>query len=135
MHKHFVPQQGAAGWQISNAPVLSMAAHQASLEIFDKVGMKALRKKSVQLTGYLEWLLNSTGSPKSDIKIITPTDKSHRGCQISLKTAKNGLKLFKKFTKARVIADWREPDVIRIAPIPLYNKFEEVWKFVQIVNG
>jgi kynureninase len=135
MHKHFVPQPGAAGWQISNAPVLSMAAHQASLEIFDKAGRKALRKKSILLTGYLEWMLKAGASLNTDIKVITPSDKNHRGCQISLKTAKNGLKLFKKLTKGGVIADWREPDVIRIAPVPLYNKFEDVWKFVQIVNS
>jgi len=138
MPKNFVPQPGAAGWQISNAPVLSMAAHQASLEIFDKAGMKALRKKSEILTGYLEWLIK-TGmqSPKhkNNFVLITPSQKEHRGCQLSIQTKKNGKKLFAKLTKAGVIADWREPDVIRVAPVPLYNNFEEVWKFAQLLNS
>jgi kynureninase len=145
MEKHFVPQSGAAGWQISNAPVLSMAAHKASLEIFDKAGMKALRKKSLMLTGYLEWLLNPQSLPdrqagairnsQSSFQVITPNQKEHRGCQLSIQTDKNGRKLFKKLTKEGVIADWREPDVIRVAPVPLYNKYEEVWHFVQMMNS
>ncbi len=135
MPKHFTPQPGAKGWQISNAPVLSMAAHKASLEIFDKAGMKALRKKSKLLTGYLHWLLQSAiGNQQLAISILTPPSTSQRGCQLSLKTAGNGRKLFKKLTKAGVVADWREPDVIRVAPVPLYNKFEEVWRFVQMMN-
>lgn len=137
MRKHFVPQPGAAGWQISNAPVLSMAAHKASLEIFDKAGMKALRKKSALLTGYLEFLLKyEVRSTKSEVnfKIITPEDSKQRGCQLSIQTKKNGKKLFEKITKAGVIADWREPDVIRVAPVPLYNKFEEVWKFANLLR-
>jgi kynureninase len=134
MPKHFVPQPGAAGWQISNAPILSMAAHKASLEIFDKAGMKALRKKSELLTGYLEWLLKSKIRNRgSDFSIITPTKKENRGCQLSIQTKKNGKKLFDKISKAGVIADWREPDVIRVAPVPLYNTFEEVWKFAQLI--
>ncbi len=138
MHKHFVPQPGAAGWQISNAPVLSMAAHKASLEIFDKAGMKALRKKSELLTGYLYWLLVESREQKSEnrgYKIITPTNPKYRGAQLSIQTGKNGKKLFEKITKAGIIADWREPDVIRVAPTPLYNKFEEVWKFAEVLTA
>ncbi len=137
MRKHFVPQPGAAGWQISNAPVLSMAAHKASLEIFDKAGMKALRKKSGLLTGYLEWLLTDNRqqtTDNSEYKIITPKDKTQRGAQLSIQTKKDGKKLFQKITKSGVIADWREPDVIRVAPVPLYNKFEEVWEFAQLLS-
>ncbi|MFI5140085.1 MAG: kynureninase [Sphingobacteriales bacterium] len=149
MPKNFVPQSGAAGWQISNAPVLSMAAHKASLEIFDIVGMKALRKKSELLTGYLEFLIGrrttddgprlkaDSGQQTTDngqlFKIITPANKNSRGCQLSIQTKGNGKKLFEKITKAGVIADWREPDVIRVAPVPLYNRFEEVWRFAELL--
>ena len=135
MPKNFVPQPGAAGWQISNAPVLSMAAHKASLDIFDKVGIKALRKKSELLTGYLEFLLKqNAASGNFDFTLITPTDKKQRGCQLSIQTKANGKKLFEKITKAGVIADWREPDVIRVAPVPLYNKFEDVYRFAELLN-
>ncbi|MBP6732662.1 MAG: kynureninase, partial [Chitinophagales bacterium] len=136
MYKNFVPQPGAAGWQISNAPILSMAAHKASLEIFDKAGMKALRKKSELLTGYLYWLLVESREQKSEnreYRIITPSNPKFRGAQLSIQTNKNGKKLFEKITKAGIIADWREPDVIRVAPTPLYNKFEEVWRFASLI--
>ncbi len=129
-NKHFVPQAGAAGWQISNAPVLSMAAHRASLDIFDEVGMKALRQKSELLTGYLEFLI---GKGNKHFRIITPTDKTQRGCQLSIQTLNNGKKLFQKITKAGVIADWRDPDVIRVAPVPLYNSFEDVYNFARLL--
>jgi len=133
MPKHFVPQGGAAGWQISNAPVLSMAAHKASLEIFDKVGIKALRKKSILLTSYLEFLLRqSTGN---SYKLITPETPAQRGCQLSIQTAANGKKLFAKLTKAGVFADWREPDVIRVAPVPLYNTYSEVYSFAKLLGA
>jgi len=135
MLKHFLPQSGAAGWQISNAPVLSMAAHKASLEIFDTAGMKALRKKSELLTAYLEYLITADAeNANSDFSIITPTDKKHRGCQLSIQTKRNGKKLFNKITKAGVIADWREPDVIRVAPVPLYNTFKDVFEFAQLLK-
>ena len=133
MPKHFVPQPGAAGWQISNAPVLSMAAHKASLEIFDKAGIKALRKKSELLTGYLEFILKQKADGKA-FNLITPTNKKDRGCQLSIQTKANGKKLFEKITKAGVIADWREPDVLRVAPVPLYNRFEEVWSFGELLG-
>jgi kynureninase len=133
MPKHFVPQSGAAGWQISNAPVLSMAAHKASLEIFDKAGMKALRKKSVLLTSYLEFLLSQ--NTENGFKIITPQQPAQRGCQLSFQTAFDGKKLFAKLTKAGVIADWREPDVIRVAPVPLYNTFSEVYRFARLFTA
>lgn len=135
MEKNYVPQEGAAGWQMSNAPVMNMAAHKASLELFEKAGIKNLRKKSVQLTAYLEYLLQPTAtSQQSPITIITPTDPKARGCQLSLQTKANGKKIFDKLTKAGIIADWREPDVIRIAPVPLYNSFEDVWHFADILG-
>lgn len=135
MEKKFVPQQGAAGWQMSNAPIMNMAAHKASLELFEKAGIKNLRKKSVQLTAYLEYLLQPTAtSHQSPLTIITPSDPKARGCQLSLQTKANGKKIFDKLTKAGIIADWREPDVIRIAPVPLYNSFEDVWRFADILS-
>lgn len=134
MLKNFVPQQGAAGWQISNAPILSMAAHKASLEIFDEAGMPALRKKSKLLTGFLLYLITErTKNGKQQFRIITPTKVAERGCQLSIQTTQNGKALFNKLTKAGVIADWREPDVIRVAPAPLYNTFEEVFRFAEML--
>lgn len=149
MEKNFVPQEGAPGWQMSNAPVMNMAAHKASLELFEKAGIKNLRKKSMLLTSYLEFVLQSTvdsrpptHSPlkpatgqQSPITIITPSDPKARGCQLSLQTKANGKKIFDKLTKAGIIADWREPDVIRIAPVPLYNSFEDVWRFADIISN
>jgi len=119
---------GVDAWQLSNFPVLSGAAHLASLEVFNKTSMKALRKKSLLLTGYAEFLLKEINEGEKFFTIITPED---RGCQLSILMKSNGKKVFDRLTKAGVIADWREPDVIRIAPVPLYNTFEEVWKFAQ----
>lgn len=137
MPKHFAPQRGAAGWQISNAPVLSMAAHRASLDIFDRAGMQALRKKSEQLTGYLDFLIrnfSSTSDKQHAFRIITPANPLERGCQLSIQTNENGKKLYEKISEQGVIADWREPDVIRVAPVPLYNTFTEVYRFAQLLK-
>ncbi|MEZ5012951.1 MAG: kynureninase [Chitinophagales bacterium] len=134
MQKGFYPQAGAAGWQMSNAQILPMAAHRASLEIFDRAGMDALRKKSLLLTGYLEFLLQNATT--KNFKIITPSDPEQRGCQLSIVMEKDGKKTFDRLTEQGVIADWREPDVIRVAPVPLYNTFEDVWRFADIfANG
>ncbi len=130
MQKGFFPQPGAAGWQMSNAQIFSMAAHRASLEIFDKAGMKNLHEKSVLLTAYLEYLL--LNGKRKDFKIITPSNPEERGCQLSIVMEKDGKNTFNKLTENGIIADWREPDVIRVAPVPLYNSFEDVWRFVQI---
>ena len=129
----FEPVNTAAAWALSNDPVLSMAALKASLEIFDEAGMKNLRKKSELLTGYLEktvqYVNAGIGNEESKIKIITPKEVDRRGCQLSLMFSKNGKEIFKQLTRQGVITDWREPDVIRIAPVPLYNSFEDVYKF------
>jgi kynureninase len=135
MKKGFIPMPGVEGWQISNFPVLSGAAHMASLELFEKAGIKALRKKSILLTGFLEFLLTDIVLFHDYFSIITPDNPEERGCQLSLLMKKNGRKVFDKITKAGVIADWREPDVIRIAPVPMYNSFEEVFRFVEIFKG
>ncbi len=132
MKKGFMPMPGADGWQLSNFPVLSGAAHLASLELFEKAGMKALRAKSILLTGYLEFLLRAIPLNQNYFTIITPSAPNERGCQLSILMKKDGKGVFRSLTAAGVIADWREPDVIRIAPVPLYNTFEEVFQFVGI---
>lgn len=135
MKKGFIPQQGVDGWQVSNVPIFQSAAHLASLEIFEAAGMKTLRKKSVALTGYLSFLLKEVDPRQEYFSILTPSSQDERGCQLSIFMKKNGKKIFDKLTKAGVIADWREPDVIRVAPVPLYNTFEEVFRFAEIFKS
>ena len=132
MKKGFMPMAGVDGWQLSNFPILSGAAHLASLELFKKAGIKALRKKSILLTGYMEYLLTAMDPHQNHFTIITPKNSEERGCQLSLLMRGNGRMTFDRITKAGVVADWREPDVIRIAPVPLYNTHEEVYRFSQI---
>ncbi len=127
MHKGFKPMRGAEGWQLSNAQVLSFAAHLASLELFDAAGMDALRAKSVQLTGYLEYVLEAAREQLPELHLITPRAPHMRGCQISVRMGAQGKALFEYLSARGVVADWREPDVIRFAPVPLYNSFEDVW--------
>ena len=134
MKKGFNPMPGVDGWQLSNFPVLSGAAQLASLEIFDKAGIKNLRKKSVLLTGFLEYLLKSIDNYSQHFIILTPDKIRECGCQLSILMKKDGKKVFNKITKAGVIADWREPDVIRIAPVPLYNTYQEVFRFYEILK-
>jgi len=123
---------GAEGWQLSNPPILSMAAIKASLDLFNEVGMEVLREKSIQLTGYLEYLINELNNP--DIEIITPKDPNQRGCQLSIRVKNTDKTLHKKLTEKHVITDWREPDVIRCAPVPFYNSFEDVYRMVEILK-
>lgn len=123
---------GAEGWQLSNPPILSMAAIKASLDLFNEVGMQVLREKSIQLTGYLEYLINELNNP--DIEIITPKDPNQRGCQLSIRVKNTDKTLHKKLTEKHVITDWREPDVIRCAPVPFYNSFEDVYRMVEILK-
>jgi kynureninase len=114
--------------------VFQGAAHLASLEIFQEAGIKALRKKSIALTSYLEFILKELDPLENTIKIITPNNPDERGCQLSLFMKQDGKKIFTQLKKHGVIADWREPNVIRIAPVPLYNTFEEVFRFGEIVK-
>ena len=123
---------GAEGWQLSNPPILSMSAIKASLDMFNEVGMKALRQKSLKLTGYLEHLINNLNH--RSIEIITPTDPNQRGCQLSIKVKNADRGLHQKLIEHHVITDWREPDVIRCAPVPFYNSFEDVYQMVQILK-
>ncbi|MEH6765643.1 MAG: kynureninase [Aequorivita antarctica] len=127
MRHEFDALPGAEGWQLSNPPILSMAAIRASLDTFAEAGFENLRKKSEKLTGYLEFLLDEM---KNDsIKIITPRNPKERGCQLSIQVKNADKGLHTKLTEAGVISDWREPDVIRVAPAPLYNSFEDVFHF------
>jgi kynureninase len=135
MKKGFIPMPGADGWQLSNFPVLSGAALLASLQVFEKAGIKNLRKKSVLLTGYLEFLLNQIDNSITPFSVITPDDPKQRGCQLSILMHQNGKSVFQKLTRAGIIADWREPGVIRVAPVPLYNRFEDVFEFVKIFKA
>jgi kynureninase len=132
MKKGFKPMPGVDGWQLSNFPVLPGAALLASLEIFQQAGIKNLVKKSVQLTDYLEYLLNQADSTGKKFVILTPSEKTERGCQLSIYMKQSGKKVFNALTKAGVIADWREPNVIRVAPVPLYNTFEDAFRFSEI---
>jgi len=128
MPETFNPIKTAEGWQLSNPPILSLAAIRASLSIFDEVGMDALVKKSKKLTSYLVYLLENIESDR--ISIITP---KKRGCQISIRVKNGNKALFDKLTDNGVIADWREPDVIRVAPVPLYNSYYDVYSFYEIL--
>ncbi|WP_299051153.1 kynureninase [uncultured Polaribacter sp.] len=132
MRMPFDVMSGAEGWQLSNPPILSMAAIKASLDMFEEVGMTALREKSEKLTGYFEFLINTINS--DTIKIITPRNPKKRGCQLSIQVKKANKNLHKKLIENNVITDWREPDVIRCAPVPMYNSFEDVYKMVSILK-
>jgi len=135
MPDEFAPIPTAEAWQLSNAPVLAMAPLLASLELFEEVGIADLRKKSEKLTGYLEFVIHQVESrSQAGLKIITPTSTEERGCQISLIVPEIGKMVFDEMSKNGVIADWREPDVIRVAPVPLYNSFNDVYQFGKILE-
>lgn len=136
MQPGFDPIPTAEGWQLSNAPVLSMAAHKASVDLFDEAGMPALVKKGRALSGYLQFILEEMNAQSSTkvVEVITPTNESERGCQVSLLMLVRGKEVFKTLMDRGVIADWREPNVIRVAAVPMYNKFEDVWMFGQIIK-
>lgn len=131
MEKGFIPMNGAAGWQISTAQVIPFAMHKASLEIIKQAGgMTVLREKATQLTAFLEFVLQQSSRP---FNIITPSVYHERGSQLSVLTDADGKKLFDYLTDNGVVCDWREPNVIRLAPVPLYNSFEEVWEVGQLM--
>ncbi len=133
MGPNFKPMAGAEGWQISNPPILQMAALRASLEVFAEAGMPALVEKSRKLTGYLEYLLEEIQDER--ISVITPRDPAQRGCQLSIRVKDADKSLYQKISERGVLADWREPDVIRVAPAPLYNSFADVFKFAGILKS
>lgn len=129
MGPDFVPMAGAEGWQLSNAPVLSMAALRASMEIFDEAGMEALRKKSVALTGYLEARLDQDRSKK--FHIVTPREPERRGAMLAIRIAENGRSVVDRLLEQGVFTDFREPDILRVTPAPLYNSYQDVATFVE----
>ncbi len=136
MKEDFKPMLGAEGWQLSNAPILLMAAHRASLEVFQKATMPALVEKSQKLTAYLYELMRKLQNEQNQVglRIITPENPHERGCQLSLILQPYGKAIFEYLTARGVIADWREPDVIRVAPVPLYNSFTDVFRFYTILK-
>src|SRR5438477_7385999 len=134
LEPEFIPVPTADGWQVSNPPIFSMAPLRASLAIFDEAGgMNPLRGKSIRLTGYLEFLLEQLGSKR--FTVITPRQPSERGCQLSILAHDHPKELLDKLEAAAVRCDFREPNVIRVAPTPLYNTFHEVWRFAGILGA
>ena len=132
MGPEFQPIYGAEGWQLSNPPILPLASLRASMKIFDEAGMQKLRHKSILLTGYLEFLIDGLSS--NEMTIITPRSLRDRGSQLSIKIHRNGKNLFEKLTSNGIICDWREPDIIRVAPVPLYNSFTDVYRFIETLK-
>jgi kynureninase len=129
MGPNFQPMAGADGWQLSNPSIVSLAVLRASMEIFHEAGMEHLRAKSMSLTGYLEFLLKQNAS--RNFSIITPHEKARRGAQISIRVPRNGRVLCEQLTQEGIVGDWREPDIFRVAPVPLYNSYHDVFRFVQ----
>lgn len=135
MKKGFIPMPGADGWQLSNAQIFSFAAHWASLQIFDEAGMPSLREKSLKLTAFLAFILENCKNQHLNFQVITPRDQENRGCQLSVLTGSNGRQLFDYLTQNGAISDWREPNVIRLAPVPLYNSFEDIWQLGRLLDN
>jgi kynureninase len=135
MDRTFKPMPTAEAWQVSNAPVFSMAVHRVALEQFDRAGIANLRAKSEQLTAYLAFIVAEVAKATgTNLEVITPNDPAQRGCQLSILAHGHGKALFNKLTERGLIADWREPNVIRVAPVPMYNSYEDVWRFGQILS-
>ena len=136
MEPGFQPIPTAEGWQLSNAPVFSMAVHKAAIELFEEAGMEKLFKKGKQLSAYLIFLLKDLAAkfPAHGIYVITPENENERGCQVSFIIKKDGKSVFNQLVQQGVSAGWREPEVIRVAPVPLYNTFEEVWQFSEMIS-
>ncbi len=136
MDKGFQPIPTAEGWQLSNAPILSMAAHKASLDVFEQAGFENLLVKGRLLSDYLLFIIDNINGKRGNktIEIITPRNAKEKGCQVSMLMLKDGKSIFDELMKQGVIADWREPNVIRVAPVPLYNSFEDIWRFGNIIE-
>ncbi len=133
LKRKFIPQPGAAGWQVSNPPILSMAPLRASLDIFDEAGMESLRHKSETLTGFLRFLIEQ--APSDRFEIITPRDTAAQGCQLSIIAHDEAAKRHQALVDKHIACDFRQPNVIRVAPAPLYNTFHEVWRFAEALQG
>ena len=136
MEPQFDPIEGADGWQISNLPILSLAPYLASVELFAEIGMETLISKRNTITAYLEFILREIDREvKGNFEIITPSNPSERGCQLSVFLHGEGRSLFDYLMKNGVIIDWREPNVIRLAPVPMYTSFEDIYRFGQILKN
>lgn len=133
MGPEFQPMAGAEGWQLSNPPILALAPLRASMEIFSEAGIDRLRARSILLTAYMEFLLNRKASPQ--FSIITPREPQRRGAQLSLRIAHEGRKLCERLGGEGVIGDWREPDTYRVAAVPLYNSYQDVYRFVELFSA
>ena len=133
LQPEFVPKEGADGWQVSNPPILSMAPLRASLALFDAAGMEALRAKSERLTAYLLYLLDRM--PAGRFEVATPRDPAQRGSQLSLLVHDRPRELVKALEAAGVVCDFREPNVVRVAPVPLYNTYQDVWTFAAVLGN
>ncbi|MEO5909865.1 MAG: kynureninase [Pelobium sp.] len=129
MDKGFIPEAGAEGWQVSTSPILLMATHKAALQVMNEAGFEKLRKKSILLTSYLEFIIQKVNDQVGEefLKIITPTNANERGCQLSIICKRSGKTLFDALAAQNIIGDWREPNVIRLSPVPLYNTFSEIY--------
>jgi len=128
MGPEFHPMPGAEGWQLSNPPILALAPLRASMEVFSEAGMERLRAKSISLTGYLDFLLRRRTPACS---ILTPTEEEQRGAQVSIRLPRQGRDLCDRLATHGVVGDWREPDIFRVAPVPLYNSYQDVYRFVE----
>jgi kynureninase len=137
MEKDFDAIDTAEGWQLSTPPALLLAAHKASLDIFEEAGIENLHVKRKTLTAYLHFILDAINQKnnKKIIEVITPASEDERGCQVSMLMHENGKQIFEALTNEDVITDWREPNVIRVAPVPLYNTYEDVWQFGNIIQN
>ena len=137
MEKGFKPIPTAEGWQLSNAPILSMAAHKASIDIFEEAGMDRLLQKASLLSEYFFIIIDALNASTDEniIEVITPREKGAHGCQLSMLIKKNGKQVFETLKQKGVITDWREPNVIRVAPVPLYNRFEDIYSAGQIIKS
>ena len=137
MEKEFDPIPTAEGWQLSTPPLLNMSAHRASLDIFEKAGFENVIQKMKKLSAYMMFILDdiNTTSSKKMIEIITPRSENEHGCQVSILMLEKGKEIFELLRKNSVIIDWREPNVIRVAPAPLYNTFEDIYRFGSIIKG
>jgi kynureninase len=135
MGPEFHPMPGAEGWQLSNPPIFALAPLRASMEIFAEAGIDSLRTKSLSLTAYMEFLLRQQPASSLEFSIITPREPHRRGAQLSIRLHHQGRELCDRLVAAGVIGDWREPDTFRVAAVPLYNSYQDVYRFVQRFVG
>ena len=133
MEPTFTPSPSAEAWQMSTAPVMLLAAHKTSLQIFEEVGFEKLLAKSKELSAYLFYVLNEINNPKK-FDILTPINPDERGCQVSISVKENAKAIFDELLKNEIFADWREPNVIRVAAVPLYNTFEDIFYFANVLQ-